>query len=217
MDDRQVVRIAWIFLGGDPLTPSRRRRHRSFRWQAGFAGLLSAGLLVSPVGAADDQEGLPNASVTDTALPPPANGAANVITQAAVASGVLACAARVDQVAKFLTAGGTANNFLLFLPAVARDQHIVSTSVEVGNKEVPVAYASADFAPGMANGCGAIYESVVYWPGKCTEIAAKQFGGLRKGPNLGKFILSLDAGGRARIFLMPAGNAGCVAIKKELL
>jgi hypothetical protein len=36
---------------------------------------------------------------------------------------------------------------------------------------------------------------VVYWPGKCTEIAAKQFGGLRKGPNLGKFILSLDAGG----------------------
>ena len=199
------------------MIPSRRRRSRSFRWRAGFAGLLSAGLLVSPVGAADDQEGLPNASVTDTALPPPATSGANPITQAAVASGVLACAARVDQVAKFLTAGGTADNFWLFLPSVARDQHLVSTSVEVGNKEVPVAYASADFAPGMANGCGAIYESVVYWPGKCTEVAAKQFGNLRKGPNLGKFIISLDAGGGARVFLMPAGNAGCVAIKKELL
>lgn len=158
-----------------------------------------------------------NASVADNVAPPPANGGPSLITQAAVGAGVLACAARVDQVAKFLTAGGTTDKFWLFLPARGRDQHIVSTSIEVGNKEVPVAYASADFAPGMTDGCGAIYESVVYWPEKCPEVASKQFGGLRKGPNLGKFILSLDAGGGARVFLMPAGTAGCIAIKKELL
>jgi len=198
------------------LTSSPRRRSRPSRWKAGLVGLLSVGLFVSPVGATDEKEALPNASVVQTAMPPPANGAVNLITQAAVASGVLACAARVDQVAKFLT-GGVPGNFWLFLPAAARDQHIVSASIEVGNKEVPVAYASADFAPGMANGCGAIYESVVYWPDKCPAVAAKQFGSLQKGPNLGKLILSLDAGGGARVFLMPAGTTGCIAIKKELL
>ena len=133
-----------------------------------------------------------------------------------MASGVLACASRVDQVAKFLT-GGVPGNFWLFLPATARDQHIVSASIEVGTKEVPAAYASADFAPGMANGCGAIYESVVYWPEKCSEVASKHFTALPKGQNLGKLIFSLDAGNGARVFLMPAGSGGCVSIKKELL
>jgi hypothetical protein len=205
-----------VFRKGNPLRPSRRRRLRRFRWKVGLVVLLSGGLLVSPVGAADDQDQSPHASVTPTTQPPPAGGVISPITQAAVASGVLACAGRVDQVAKFLTAG-VPGNFWLFLPATARDQHIVSTSIEVATKEVPVAYASADFAPGMANGCGAIYESVVYWPGKCAEIAAKNFSGLPKGKNLGKLIRSLDAGGGARVFLMPAGSDGCISIKKELL
>lgn len=198
------------------MTPSRRRRHRPLRWKASIAGLLSIGLLISPVGAADDQDQSPHASITPTQPPPPAGDAINPITQAAVASGVLACASRVDQVAKFLTTG-VPGNFWLFLPATARDQHIVSTSIEIGTKEVPVAYASADFAPGMANGCGAIYESVVYWPEKCGEVASKHFTGLPKGKNLGKLIASLDAGNGARVFLMPAGSGGCVSIKKELL
>ena len=198
------------------MKPSRRRCHRPYRWKVGFVALLSVALVVSPVGAADDPDQSPHASVVQTAPPPPASGTINPITQAAVASGVLACAARVDQVAKFLTAG-VPGNFWLFLPATARDQHIVSASIEVGTKDVPAAYASADFAPGMANGCGAIYESVVYWPEKCDEVAAKRFAGLPKGRNLGKLIRSLDAGAGARVFLMPAGGDGCVSIKKELL
>jgi len=195
---------------------SRRRRRRASQCKAGFAGLLSVVLLVSPVCAADDQDQSPHASVAQTALPPPSTGGVNLITQAAVASGVLACAARVDQVAKFLTSG-VPGNFWLFLPATARDQHIVSASIEVDTKEVPAAYASADFAPGMANGCGAIYESVVYWAEKCDEVAAKQFAALPKGKNLGKLIRSLDAGDGARVFLMPAGSGGCISVKKQLL
>ena len=198
------------------MTLSRRRRRRASQCKAGFAGLLSVVLLVSPVGAADDQDQSPHASVAQTALPPPSTGGVNLITQAAVASGVLACAARVDQVAKFLTSG-VPGNFWLFLPATARDQHIVSASIEVDTKEVPAAYASADFAPGMANGCGAIYESVVYWAEKCDEVAAKQFAALPKGKNLGKLIRSLDAGDGARVFLMPAGSGGCISVKKQLL
>ena len=193
-----------------------RHRNRPFGLGTGFAGLLSVMLLAAPASATDEQDDVPHATVAPTSAPPPATSAISPITQAVVASGVLACAGRVDQVAKFLTSGAQ-GNFWLFLPSTARDQHIVSASIEVNTKEVPAAYASADFAPGMANGCGAIYESVAYWPEKCTDVAAKHFAVLPKGKNLGKQILSLDPGGSARIFLMPAGAAGCISIKKELL
>jgi hypothetical protein len=198
------------------LTPSRRARQRPFRWRLGLAGLLSAGLLVSPVGAQNDRDPAADAAVAQIAPPPRANGGGHPITQAVVASGVLACASRVDQIAKYLSPG-VPGNFTLFLPNADRDQYVVSTSIEVGAKDMPPAYASADFAPGMANGCGAVYEIVVFWPEKCSEVATKRFAGLRKGPNLGRSILSLDTGAGARVFLMPAGNAGCVSIKKELL
>ena len=198
------------------MTPSRRRRHRPFRWRLGLAGLLSAALLVSPVGAQNDQDAGADAAVGQIVPPPRANGGGHPITQAVVSAGVLACASRVDQVAKYLTPG-VPGNFTLFLPATERDPYIVSASMEVGAKDMPPAYASADFAPGMANGCGAVYEIVVFWPEKCTDVVTKRFAGLRKGPNLGRSILSLDTGGGARVFLMPAGNAGCVSVKKELL
>jgi hypothetical protein len=198
------------------LKRSLRRRGRTSRWRLGLAGLLSAGLIASPVIAQNDQDAAADAAVAQIEAPPRASGGANAITQTVVAAGVLACASRVDQVARYLMPGPP-GNFTLFLPSKDRDQYLVSTSLEVGVKEMPPAYASADFAPGMVNGCGAVYEIVVFWPQKCAEVATRQFGGLRKGPNLGKFILSLDTGAGARVFLMPAGNAGCVSIKKELL
>lgn len=180
---------------------------------AALAAVLACALPLSAV--ADPDSGVP-VTLAPIALPPPATGGITLLTQAAVAAGVLACAPRVEQVAKFLT-NGVAGSFWLFLPAIARDRHIVSTSMEIETKDAPLAYASADFAPAMQDGCGAIYETVVYWPGKCAEIAARQFPGLPKGRNLGKAVLSLDAGNGARIFLMPAGPSGCVSIKKELL
>ncbi len=194
-----------------PGRPSRRRTS-----SAGTAVLLSLVLLCGPALAEAEPEPAPAISVTPTAAPPPASGGVNLITQAAVAAGVLACAPRVDQVARFLTTG-LVGSFWMFLPATARDQHIVSTSIEIDSKGGPLAYASADFAPAMVDGCGAIYETVVYWPAKCAEVAAKQFTTLPKARNLGTQVTSLDAGNGARVFLMPAGVAGCVSIKKELL
>jgi len=105
---------------------------------------------------------------------------------------------------------------LFLLPPPPRDQRLVTSAMEIDNKSVPSAYASADFA-GSAKGCGASYQTVTYWPLTCGDVATKYFSTVRVGPPLGKFIATLDAGGNTRIFLMPAGAAGCITIKKELL
>ena len=77
-------------------------------------------------------------------------------------------------------------------------------------------YASASFAPNQANGCGAIYEAIVYWPQKCDAVATKQFAQFKRGRSLQKDILVLESETPARIFLMPAGS-GCLSIKKEVV
>lgn len=145
---------------------------------------------------------------------PPAASGVNAITQAVVGHGVLACAGRVNQVTQFVT-GGQAAGALLFQIPGQPDQRLVSLSMEVAQKDGPVAYASASFAPNQANGCGAVYEAVVYWPQPCESVAARQFAEAKKGRLLQKSIQVLDApAGGARVFLMPAGS-GCVSIKKE--
>jgi hypothetical protein len=61
------------------------------------------------------------------------------------------------------------------------------------------------------------YQTVTYWPLTCGDVFTRYFSTVRQAPALGKSIVTLDAGGSARIFLMPAGATGCVTIKKELL
>ena len=145
----------------------------------------------------------------------PAPPAAGVIAQAAAKAGVLACAGRIDQVSQFIGANARVGAYF-FAPPAQPDQRLVSFSYEVQSQSpnAPLAYASASFAPNQANGCGAIYEAIVYWPQKCDAVAAKQFSQFKKGRSLQKDILVLESETPARIFLMPAGN-GCLSIKKE--
>jgi hypothetical protein len=139
----------------------------------------------------------------------------HVITQAALKSGVNACAGRIEQVANFLT-GDSQSSAVLFLPPSFPDQRLFSTSIEVENKNGPLAYASASFAPGMANGCGGMYETVVYWNASCDQIAIRNFSKLKRIGVISRNIVILDGGVSSRIFLMPAG-VGCVSIKKEVV
>lgn len=137
------------------------------------------------------------------------------ITQAAVRAGVLSCSARINQVASFLTANSQSGAFL-FTPGAQSDQRLFSTSLEVSGPNAPPAYASASFAPNQANGCGALYETVAYWPNGCDKVAAQQFAGLKDGGKLGNRTQVLVLGPSSRVFLMPAGS-GCVSIKKEVI
>jgi hypothetical protein len=139
------------------------------------------------------------------------------ITQAAVKAGVLSCTSRINQVSNFLTAGAPQGvNALLFPLPNNPDQQLVSVSLGIPSTETSSAYASASFAPNQANGCGGMYETVVYWPMGCNDVAANNFSGLKIITELTKNITVLDGGITTKIFLMSAG-AGCVAIKKEVI
>lgn len=150
-----------------------------------------------------------------TATPQPAQ-TVNSITQAAMKAGVNSCAGRINQVANFLTAGAQGVGALMFLPPKDPDLQLISASMEIPLKNASSAYASASFAPGQANYCGGMYETVVYWPQRCSEVADKNFGTFKKIGSLSKNIIVLDGGIPTKVFLMPA-EKGCVSIKKEIV
>lgn len=139
---------------------------------------------------------------------------ANPVTQALVGQGVLSCASRINQVTSFLTNGNQSGAMLFGIPGQP-DQRMVSVSMELLAPDKTTAYASASFAPNQANGCGAVYEAIIYWPQSCDVVANRQFSQAKKLKVLQKSIQPLESG-PAKIFLMPAGS-GCVSIKKEVI
>lgn len=167
---------------------------------------------------------LPMALAQEKAAPPPAPAqsaprpasAVNPITEAAVKSGVLACTSRVNQVSNFLLDGSQGAGATMFTPPADADRRLFSVSMEVPVTNGPTAYASASFAPNQANGCGAMYETIVYWPEPCDAVAEKNFSDLKRSGALSKTIAVLGGAPATTIFLMPAG-AGCVSIKKEVV
>lgn len=152
--------------------------------------------------------------VTQLEPSPLVQSGANTITQTVVQKGVLNCASRIEQVTNFLGYGPQAG-VVVIIPPVQSDQRIIPLTMEV-NSGSGSAYVSATFAPNQANGCGAAYDAVIYWPQKCDAVAARQFSGFKKIGALKKEIIVLDGGVATKVFLMPAG-AGCVSIKKEVV
>lgn len=165
--------------------------------------------LVLPATAAEKQK--PFKAQTSTSQAPPPNG----ITQAATKAGVNACAGRINQVTNFLLIGSKGAGATIFLPNDNPDKQLFSASIEIPLKD-NTAYASVSFAPHQLTGCNGMYETVVYWPQNCTQVAEKQFSAFQKAAPLSKNIAVREAGITVKVFLMPAG-AGCVSIKKEIV
>jgi hypothetical protein len=131
---------------------------------------------------------------------------------------VVACAARLEQVTNFLGFGPEAGAFLMTPGAGAAgsaDQRLLPLVMEVPIGPAS-AFITASFAPNQANGCGATYDAVVYWPQNCESVAQGQFGTLRRVGLLKRDVLVLDGGPATKVFLMAAGP-GCVSIKKEMV
>lgn len=166
--------------------------------------------------ASAEEKAKTSPSKTRSPVNQPATQSVNGITQAAVKAGALSCTSRINQVANFLTAGSPDVGALMLLPPDNPDQQMISASMEIPMKDKSSAYASASFAPNQANGCAGMYETVVYWPQKCSEVAVKNFSTLKKIGALSKNITVLDGGESMKVFLMPAGT-GCVSIKKEIV
>ncbi len=142
------------------------------------------------------------------------SGGINTITRAGFDGGVLGCASRINQVTKVLGFGPQAGAVLM-LPPSQPDERVASVSMEIPT-DGGTAYVSASFAPNQANGCGAVYDAVVYWPLACDAVATAHFADLKRIGLLKKDLTLFDGGGSTKVFLMKAGN-GCISIKKELI
>jgi hypothetical protein len=172
-------------------------------WARSFT-LLTA-LMLSPALQAQSQA--PSKPEAATANP------VNSITPIALQQGAISCVGRVNQLSNFLGFGPQAGAVLM-TPASQPDQHILPIAMEVP-LEGTVAYIAATFAPNQANGCGAVYDAVVYWKQGCDVVASKQFAALKRVGQMKADIAVLDGGPATKVFLMPAGS-GCVSIKKEV-
>jgi uncharacterized protein (UPF0333 family) len=171
--------------------------------------IISLTFLVSFSTAAEKQK--PLRAQTSASQAP----ATNNITQAAMKAGVNSCAGRINQITNFLLTGSQGAGATLFLPDDYPDKQLFSASIEIPLKG-NTAYASVSFAPNQAGGCNGMYETVIYWPQNCAQVAEKQFSSFQKTNALSKTIAVRESGTTAKVFLMPAGT-GCVSIKKEII
>lgn len=176
---------------------------------------LALGVLANPAWAQGEaaKTPLPEAAVTaqaaDSQVP-------NAMTTAAVQRGMLTCAARVQQVTQFLGFGQQAGAFMMPPPAPS-DRQLFAMQLETPAGAQGNSFVDASFAPNQANGCGATYTAVSYWPKSCNKVASQQFGQLKALPPLKRDVTVLDGGPATKIFLMRAGDNGCISIKKEIV
>lgn len=138
----------------------------------------------------------------------------NHVAAAAAQQGVISCAERIQQVTQYLGYTPQAGA-LLMTPQAQPNQKLLPLVMELptGNGS---AYVGVSFAPGQANGCGATYDAVAWWPSSCAVVAKQHFSALKFIGKLKNNINVLDGGPTSKVFLMPAGN-GCVSVKKEVV
>ena len=145
-----------------------------------------------------------------------AAGRPHPFTLSAVSQGVLSCSSRINQVMTNMGVTDSSGGAWL-LPTAQQDHRLAPLVFEFPITMGGSAYVSATFAPNQANGCGATYDAVFYWPKSCEEVAKQSYVGLKMIALLKKDISMLDGGPNTKIFLMPAGAAGCISIKHEVV
>ncbi len=142
-------------------------------------------------------------------------GELNALASQMARSGIRECAGRVDQVTDFL-GFGSGMKALVMMPPDEPDRRVIPLSMEAADPRVGSTYIGATFAPNQANGCGATYDAVAYWPDSCESVRGDAFADLEPLGRLRERIAVLDGGESLKVFLMPAGE-GCVSIKKEVV
>lgn len=138
------------------------------------------------------------------------------VTLAAAQQGVLSCSGRINQVVSALGVTDK-SGIALMLPPAQQDQRLAPLVLEMPTTLGSSAYISATFAPNQANGCGASYDAVVYWPKSCDEVTQQSYAALKLLGRLKKDIVMLDGGANIKVFLLSAGAAGCISIKREVV
>jgi hypothetical protein len=155
-------------------------------------------------------------TATPAAAQPASASRPHPVTLAAAEQGVLSCSGRINQVVSALGVNDK-SGLALMLPSAQQDQRLVPLALEMPTTQGSTAYISATFAPNQANGCGASYDAVVYWPKNCSDLSQQSYAAFKLMGRLKQDILMLDGGANIKVFLLPAGAAGCISIRREVL
>ena len=107
------------------------------------------------------------------------NSSPNNLTQAVVQAGVLSCASRVEQVTRFAGFGPNTGASLM-IPSQPVDLRLFSIQMEISAGVGSSTFVDMNFAPQQANGCGASYEAISYWPQNCEALATSTFAQFKK-------------------------------------
>lgn len=68
-----------------------------------------------------------------------------------------------------------------------------------------------------AGSCSGLYQQVIYWPQRCDVVKKEVFGAFSGEKVSSRNIRVSEASPALQLQLMPAGDSGCVSIKKELI
>lgn len=135
----------------------------------------------------------------------------NPITDAAVQTGALTCAARVEQVTNYL--GITSDTqAIIHSPQGATDTTGLSVAMTVMTDGV-IGLATIDFVP-MAGGCVATYSLITSFEDSCDTVSARTLPEDAAGTPLGDSIVAFNGPNSVRLYFMEVPS-GCSVTKIE--
>ena len=144
-------------------------------------------------------------------------GQADKITDMFVKKGVKQCEDRLRQINKFFLTGNKAG-VVTFANEKEANKNIISSSLEIINKDNTISYLSASFAPVSGESkCGAVYDLTQFWSEDCKDVAVNNFKAKGNVKVLLSRIFSYDLNQNSKVFFIPTGKKSCTTIKKEIL
>jgi len=134
------------------------------------------------------------------------------LADALVSIGMTHCSTRMLQVAHFLMEGSPANFTVQPLgpngdmwPTVVT---IESTHETNGRTRLSVINISPN--------CAGFYQQTIYWPQSCPTLKGTIFAAFNSPRRLLADVQVSELDAATQLYLLPAGPAGCVSVKKEL-
>lgn len=129
--------------------------------------------------------------------------------------GLKSCAPTVSEAAGFLFERGDVQFVVQPLgPDANRWPTVVTAEGTHGDKK-QTRLTTLVVAP--AGTCSGLYQQVIYWPESCAAVKQKVFADFKGEKVFSRNVRVSEANPGLQIYLMPAGAAGCVSIKKELI
>jgi hypothetical protein len=104
----------------------------------------------------------------------PAVSSTHTLAQQFARVGAFGCAARANQIASFLSPQNR-DIALMQIPASNPDRSLLSATLVVPLQGTQMALASMALAPNQANGCGGLYQTVVYKSKGCAAALADDY------------------------------------------